>query len=133
MRGIDQRILDFVRKSIQHWNEGNIDAMSERFREDAALSSPFVSDEASSTWVQGREEIIVHLKEVRAGYENFTVVDAATDTLFYSLLLSDGEEYLTVIVEPGASSLLIRRMFICRSVYHKLGFQLEREKVLPRN
>jgi hypothetical protein len=114
------KVTAFVRGSIQHWNKRNIDAMAARFRDDAVLSSPFALERSSSTWIQGKEEVIAHLKMVRSRYEHFRVVDVATNTSFYTILLSDGEAYLTIIIEPDQTSLLIRRMIICKSVFHAI-------------
>ncbi|MDQ1422331.1 MAG: hypothetical protein QOJ52_4293 [Acidimicrobiaceae bacterium] len=118
---VQTKIVAFVRGSIQHWNEKNIDAMAARFRDDAVLSSPFAQENSASTWIQGKDEIIAHLKLVRARYERFKVVDVATDTSFYTILLSDGREYLTIIIEPEQPSALIRRMIICKSVFHAIS------------
>jgi hypothetical protein len=60
------KVIAFVRGSIQHWNKKNIDAMAARFRDDAVLSSPFALEHSSSTWIQGKDEIIAHLKIVRS-------------------------------------------------------------------
>ena len=117
---VEIKVLAFVRGSIQHWNEKNVDAMAARFRDDAVLSSPFALEESSSTWTQGKDEIIAHLKMVRSRYEHFRVVDVATDTSFYTILLSDGKQYLTIIIEPDETSLLIRRMIICKSLFHAI-------------
>jgi hypothetical protein len=112
-------MLAFLRDLIRHWNENDCKAISARFREDAALSSPFVLESATSTWVQGRQEIVRHLKYVRSRYRTFEIMNVATDSAFYTLLLWDGQQYLTVIVEPETSPLLIRRMIICKSVFHR--------------
>jgi hypothetical protein len=114
------KVIAFVRASIQNWNKKNIDAMAARFRDDAVLSSPFALEHSSSTWIQGKDEIIAHLKIVRSRYEHFGVVDVATDSSFYTILLSDGKQYLTIIIEPDETSLLIRRMTICKSVFHAI-------------
>jgi hypothetical protein len=116
---VETKILAFVRGSIQYWNAKNIDAMAARFRDDAVLSSPF-APESSSTWIQGKEDIIAHLKMVRDRYEHFRIVDVATTASFYTILLSNGEEYLTIIIEPDQPSLLVRRMIICKSVFHAI-------------
>jgi hypothetical protein len=46
-------------------------------------------------------------------------MNVATDSALYTLLLWDGQQYLTVIVEPEKSPLLIGRMIICKSVFHR--------------
>src|ERR1700744_1896293 len=102
----ETKLIAFVRASIQHWNSKNIDAMAARFRDDAVLSSPFALERSSSTWMQGKEEVIAHLKTVRSRYEHFRVVDVATNSSFYTILLSDGKAYLTIIIEPDEASLL---------------------------
>jgi hypothetical protein len=117
---VEAKVLAFVRGSIQHWNAKNIDAMAARFRDDAVLSSPFALENSSSIWIQGKEDIITHLKMVRSRYEHFRIVDVATTASFYTILLSNGEQYLTIIIEPDETSLLIRRMIICKSVFHAI-------------
>jgi hypothetical protein len=116
---IDAEMLAFLRDVIRHWNENDLHAMSAHFRDDAALSSPFVLESSTSTWVQGRQAIVAHLKYVRSRYRIFEIMNVATDTAFYTLLLWDGQQYLTVIVEPEPSPLLIRRMIICKSIFHR--------------
>jgi hypothetical protein len=118
---VEADVLAFVRGSIQHWNEKDIDAMASRFRDDAVISSPFALEHSSTTWIQGKDEIVSHLKMVRARYEHFKIIDVATDSSFYTILLSDGREYLTIIIEPEQPSLLIRRLIICKSVFHALS------------
>jgi hypothetical protein len=116
---IDAEMLAFLSELIRHWNENDLTAMSAQLREDAALSSPFVLESSTSTWVQGRQEIVAHLKYVRSRYRSFEIMNVATDGAVYTLLLWDGQQYLTVIVEPEKSPLLIRRMIICKSVFHR--------------
>lgn len=128
MRQIDRQILELVRGSIQLWNDGAIERLAEQFREDGTLSSPFVSDGASSTWLQGRPEIVDHLKTVRTRYSGFKVINVSTDTMLYAVLLSDGRDYLTLIVEPDPSDLLVRRMIICQSVHNEFRVGADERK-----
>jgi hypothetical protein len=115
---IDAAIFAFLRDLIRHWNERNVEAISALFREDAALSSPFGVENSASPWVQGRHEIGRHLQDLRSRYQGFEIVDIATNNPFYTLLLRSGRDYLTIIIEPERPPLLIRRMIICKSIFH---------------
>jgi hypothetical protein len=115
---IDAEMFAFLRDLMRHWNENNVNAISALFREDAALSSPFAVENSVSSWVQGRQEIAQHLQDLRSRYQTFEIVDVATNNPFYTLLLRSGRDYLTVIVEPEKPPLLIRRMIICKSIFH---------------
>ena len=111
-------VVAFVRTAIQCWIENDIEAISDRFREDAVMSSPFVLETSPTTWVRGRHDILRHLKGLRSRYRSPGIVNIATDAaLYYTLLLRDVEEYLTIIVELEDAPLLIRRMIICKSVF----------------
>jgi hypothetical protein len=112
-------VLAFVRTSIQHWIDNGTESFSARLREDAVMSSPFVLETSATTWVRGRQEISRHLNDARSRYKALAITDIATDAaLYYTLLLSDGENHLTILMEPEGPPLLIRRMIICKSVFH---------------
>jgi hypothetical protein len=111
-------VLAFVRGSVQHWIDDEIEAVAANLREDGVMSSPFVLETSPSTWVRGGHEIARHLSDVRSRYQTLEIIDIATDAaLYYTLLLSDGREYLTLIIELEEPPLLIRRMIICKSVF----------------
>jgi hypothetical protein len=46
---IDADMFAFLRDLMRHWNQNNVQAISTLFREDAALSSPFGSDDHRGT------------------------------------------------------------------------------------
>jgi hypothetical protein len=115
---IDADMFAFLRDLMRHWNENNVQAISTLFREDAALSSPFGIESSASSWVQGRHEIGRHLQDLRSRYQSFEIVDVATNNPFYTLLIRSGRDYLTIIVEPEKLPLRVRRMIICKSIFH---------------
>ncbi len=108
----------FLRELVAHWNAPNLSAVSALFREDAALSSPFGTEGSGSSWLHGRHEIAHHLQKVRSARQPFEILDIATNDPFYALLLGSGRDHLTIIVEPEKPPLLIRRMIICKSIFH---------------
>jgi hypothetical protein len=115
---IEAEMFAFLRDLMRHWNENNLKCLSALFREDAALSSPFGIEHSASSWVQGHHEIGRHLQDLRSRYQTFEIVDVAANNPFYTLLLRSGRDYLTIIVEPEKPPLLIRRMIICKSIFH---------------
>jgi hypothetical protein len=114
----DAELLELVSRSVRFWNDGDMAALSQRFREDAVLSSPFLDERE---YIVGREEIIEHLKWIKEQYISCRIVDVFTDHTVYVLLLAaEASSYFTYLVEPDLNTNLIRRLTICRSLMKSL-------------
>ena len=114
----DAELLELVSRSIKVWNDGDMASLSQRFREDAVLSSPFLDEHE---YVVGREEIVEHLKWIKEEYLSCRIIDVFTDHTAYVLLVADeASSYFTFIVEPDLNTNLIRRLTICRSLMKSL-------------
>jgi hypothetical protein len=114
----DAELLELVSRSVRFWNDGDMASLSQRFREDAVLSSPFLD---GREYVVGREEIIEHLKWIKEQYISCRIVDVFTDHTVYVLLLAtEASSYFTYLVEPDLYTNLIRRLTICRSLMKSL-------------
>jgi hypothetical protein len=120
LRGVtkDDALVILIRRSVNHWNNGDLKSFSERFREDAVLSLPSIDGMASNRLYFGRDEIAQQLSAVRSKHGGFNMVDVSSNGALYTVLLTDGARYLTFVVEPDHASGLIRRMSICRTLLH---------------
>ncbi len=114
---IDHDLIERAHRFVTLWNNGDLDVLAYRFREDAVLSSPFSEGEPPD-WIHGREEIKAHLNILRLRHVSFSIIDIFSDRRFHSILIADRSEYLSVVIEPDEVSSLIRRMIICRSLMH---------------
>ncbi|MDF2118266.1 hypothetical protein PY365_22070 [Roseiarcaceae bacterium H3SJ34-1] len=114
----DEALIELVSRSVKFWNDGDMESLSQRFREDAVLSSPFLNEHK---YLVGRQEIIEHLNWMKDEYPSSRIVDVFTDHTVYALLVADeASSYFTYIVEPDLTANLIRRLTICRSLMKSL-------------
>lgn len=114
----DEALLRLIQRSVEYWNSGELVSLSERFREDAVLFTPFARelDEAEDRWIHGRGPILAYLQGFRSEHPGFSIVDTFVDSRFYIAVLSDGTRSLGMVVEPNEEDATIKRLLLCRSL-----------------
>ncbi|MDB5644226.1 MAG: hypothetical protein JWN07_3543 [Hyphomicrobiales bacterium] len=120
---IGPEMVALITESLKKWKYAEIDDMAYRFREDAVLSSAFLPDERETVWLQGRDEVLSHLRYIRSTFVDLDVIDISTDTILYVVRLQADAQALTVVVEPDLSNFLIKKMVICRSIHQMIPVQ----------
>jgi hypothetical protein len=111
------KIIKRIKAASDCWSRNDFHALMKHYRRDAVLSSPFVRhapDEFEYAWIQGHKAISDHLSTIRKLFPRMKKVGMLYGTNFLVVLMSDGEEFLSMQIEPDDSG-RARRNIICYS------------------
>ena len=121
-------VIGLLQRTLKLLNRNDLESLVGLLREDAAVSSPFLSDDQDAPHVfHGREEILDHFRAAHDEFSKFRVQDVFSDGLVYKILLSDDQRRIVLVIEPDSSALEIRRFHICPSLLSKLWVQPEQQ------
>ena len=111
------RILSRIEQGSACWLQEDFDGLMKSFRDDAVLASPFgpKAQGAENSWITGYDPIQTQLKLIRNIYPGLRRIDTLLGTDFVVVLMGDGEQYLTMHVEPDEQGMFCRLIICCSS------------------
>jgi hypothetical protein len=109
-------VIEKVEAGADCWIRSDFRSLMKHYRDDAVLSSPFApaASGCENSWLQGHEEIINHLRLLRSLFPGMKRVGVLFGTNFLVILMSDGDEFLSMHIEPDDNG-CTRRAIICYS------------------
>ena len=104
-----------IKHAIEMWNAGDVGTLVSLFSEDVAYCSPLIDYEMSeSRWVQGAQEVAVHLLTLQKRFGKLELVDILIGAGFINLLLRHDEHLISMLIERDHEN-RARRIIVCHS------------------
>lgn len=106
---------DIMKGIVAAWNRGDVPELLGWFAPDIAYCSPLAGDQPEeSRWLQGSQEVAIHLLALRNRFEQLEFGDILYGAGFQTLLLKHNRGNISILIEP-TDDCKARRIIICHS------------------